>query len=115
MTSFLKVMITYSLVGVLLSFSSPVSATAPVKLKQEAKEALKRPDHKSIRIKRATEFIKKIEGEVLFTENNKYSLRGVKILDLRKDKTIPAATASQKNMAEMTFFDGRLLKVVIHQ
>jgi hypothetical protein len=112
---FSKLAITYSLVGVLLSYSSPVSAIAPVKPTQKVGEIPKRVDEKSARIKRVTNFVLKIEGNVLYTENNRYNLSGVKILDLRKDKQISSTTVGQKNIVEMIFIDDQLHKVVIRQ
>jgi hypothetical protein len=107
----IKGMITYSLVGILLSFSFHVSGMAPVKNKQEAGKPPKAVNHT---IKRTTEFMQKIEGNVLHTENNQYSLNGVRILDHRKDKEMTPTTQGKKKIVEMTFFDDRLQQVVIH-
>ena len=108
-----KVVITYALAGALLFLSSPVSAITPAKPSQNQGETPKRVDQKASRIKRMTDFIQKIEGGVLYTENNRYNLSGVKILDLRKGDQVNAAASGQKNTVEMIFIDNQLHKIVI--
>jgi len=115
MMLFSKAVISYALVGVLLSFSFPVSAATPVTPTQNAGKMPTRVDRKVGTIKRVTEFMIKVEGGVLYTENNRYNLSGVKILDRSKDNQMTPTIQSEKKIVEMIFFDDRLQQVLIHR
>jgi hypothetical protein len=66
-------------------------------------------------VRRITELVKKIEGGVLFTEKNQYSLAGVKVLDLSPRPQDARAKGMPKKTAEITFLNGQLREVVIRQ
>ena len=66
-------------------------------------------------VRRITQLVKKIEGGVLYTEKNQYSLTGVKVLDLSPRLKDADLKGMPKKTAEMTFLNGQLLEVVIRQ
>lgn len=66
-------------------------------------------------VRRITHFVKKIEGGVLYTEKNQYSLSGVKVLDLSPKIKDADLKGMPKKTAEMTFLNGQLLEVIIRQ
>jgi len=67
-------------------------------------------------VRKVTEFVKKLEGGVLYTQSGQYSLAKVKVVDLTKDRkeSIGAGNLPMKT-AEMTFLNGQLREVVIRQ
>jgi len=81
---------------------------------KKSPEEKKAPAPKST-VRRITELVKKIEGGVLYTEKNQYSLVGVKVLDLTPRVKDAAPKGMPKKTAEMTFLNGQLLEVVIRQ
>lgn len=66
-------------------------------------------------VRRITEFLKKIEGGVLYTERNQYSLAGAKVVDLSPRSKKAEVKGMPKKTAEMTFLNGQLREVVIRQ
>jgi hypothetical protein len=66
-------------------------------------------------VRRITQFVKKIEGGVLYTEKNQYNLSGVKVLDLSPKLKNTVIKKMPKKTAEMTFLNGQLREVVIRQ
>ena len=66
-------------------------------------------------VRRITELVKKIEGGVLYTQKNQYSLAGVKVLDLSPRPKGADLKGMPKKTAEMTFLNGQLREVVIRQ
>jgi hypothetical protein len=81
---------------------------------RKSPEENKTPAPKSS-VRRITELVKKIEGGVLYTEKNQYSLTGVKVLDLSPRPKDANAKGMPKKTAEMTFLNGQLREVVIRQ
>ena len=81
---------------------------------RKSQEEKKTPAPKSS-VRRITELVKKIEGGVLYTEKNQYSLAGVKVLDLSPRPKDANAKGMPKKTAEMTFLNGQLREVVIRQ
>jgi|MudIll2142460700_1097286.scaffolds.fasta_scaffold65425_2 hypothetical protein len=77
-------------------------------------EEKKTPAPKSS-VRRITQLVKKIEGGVLYTEKNQYSLSGVKVLDLSPKIKDADLKGMPKKTAEMTFLNGQLLEVIIRQ
>jgi hypothetical protein len=68
-------------------------------------------DH--VKIRKVTGVIKKMDSDTLLLENNrKYSLKGVKVIDLSGGAEKGKVTANQK-LAEMTFINNRLTEVVL--
>lgn len=80
----------------------------------KSQEEKKTPAPKSS-VRRITELVKKIEGGVLYTEKNQYSLTGVKVLDLSPRPKQADVKGMPKKTAEMTFLNGQLWEVVIRQ
>jgi hypothetical protein len=65
------------------------------------------------KVKKVTGVVKKIDGNTLLLENKqKYSLKGVKVVDLSAGAAKGNVTANQK-LAEMTFINDRLTEVVL--
>jgi hypothetical protein len=81
---------------------------------RKSKEEGKTPAPKSS-VRRITELVKKIEGGVLYTEKNQYSLAGVKVLDLSPRPKDAYLKGMPKKTAEMNFLNGQLREVVIRQ
>jgi hypothetical protein len=81
---------------------------------RKSPEENKTPAPKSS-VRRITELVKKIEGGVLYTEKNQYSLAGVKVLDLSPRPKDADVKGMPKKTAEMTFLNGQLREVVIRQ
>jgi hypothetical protein len=81
---------------------------------RKSPEENKTPAPKSS-VRRITELVKKIEGGVLYTEKNQYSLAGVKVLDLSPRPKDADVKKMPKKTAEMTFLNGQLREVVIRQ
>ena len=81
---------------------------------RKSPEEKKTPALKSS-IRRITHLVKKIEGGVLYTEKNQYSLAGVKVLDLSPKPKDADLQGMPKKTAEMTFLNGQLREVVIRQ
>ena len=67
------------------------------------------------RVRKATEFVKKIEGGVLYTEGGRHSLTGVKVIDSTQDQEVAHPGRNPKKTAEMTFINNQLKEVVIRQ
>ena len=66
-------------------------------------------------MKRLTGFMKKMENNVLYLEDNsRYNLAGVVIITRPRDPNEQAA-AGKKTMVEMIFLKSQLKQVVIHQ
>ena len=65
-------------------------------------------------VRKRTEFIQKLEGQVLYTEGGRYSLSGVKVMDMTAGGTGDSDSSIRKT-AEMTFFNKQLREVVIRQ
>jgi hypothetical protein len=114
-------------VGFLLVFGNP-PARAIQPAEQKALKGEKAPAPKKARelsvsapakvrlVRKGTEFVKKIEGGFLYTERGQYSLSGVKVIDLSKDrKDAGRAVSTRKKTAEMTFLNNQLHEVVIRQ
>jgi hypothetical protein len=83
------------------------------KMKKSSEE--KKPPAPKSTVRRITELVKKIEGDVLYTQKSRYSLAGVKVLDLSPKPGSPRVKGMPKKTAEMTFVDGKLREVVIRQ
>ena len=66
-------------------------------------------------VRKATEFVKKIEDGVLYTEGGRYSLTGVKVMDSTQDQKVAQPGKKPKKTAEMTFVNNQLKEVVIRQ
>lgn len=66
------------------------------------------------RVRKTTEFVKKIEGGIMYTEGGRHSLSGVKVIDLTNQKA-PSTKKMAKKTVEMTFVDNQLREVVIRQ
>ena len=81
---------------------------------RKSPEEKKTPAPKSS-VRRITELVKKMEGGVLYTEKNQYSLTGVKVLDLSPRPKQADLKGMPKKTAEMTFLNGQLREVVIRQ
>ena len=87
---------------------------AKVEGPKKAQELRKAPAQAGA-VRKATEFLKKIEGGVLYTESNKYSLSGVKVIDLTKNRKTVSTAKMPKKTVEMTFLNDQLKEVVIRQ
>jgi uncharacterized FlaG/YvyC family protein len=86
----------------------------------QAEKARKSPEEKKVpalknSVRRITQFVKKIEGGVLYTEKNQYNLSGVKVMDLTPKRKNTVVKGMPKKTAEMTFLNGQLREVVIRQ
>ena len=81
---------------------------------KKAQDSKKAPSAVSS-VRKATQFVKKIEGGVLYTEGGQYSLSGVKVIDLTKPQKGVKPGRMPKKTAEMTFLDDQLHEVVIRQ
>ena len=66
-------------------------------------------------VRRTTKLVKKIEGGILYTETGRYSLAGVRVLDLTKNIKAAGREGMPKKTAEMTFLNNQLKEVVIRQ
>jgi hypothetical protein len=66
-------------------------------------------------VRRSTEFVRKIEAGILYTEGNQYSLTGVRVMDLSGGRNLAQPGKLPKKTAEMTFLHGQLREVVIRQ
>jgi hypothetical protein len=66
-------------------------------------------------VRRSTEFVRKIEAGILYTEGNRYSLSGVKVMDFTGGRNPAQPGKLTKKTAEMTFIHGQLREVVIRQ
>jgi hypothetical protein len=65
------------------------------------------------RISKSSSTVKYFDGKTLLLENKKkYSLAGVKVLDLTQSRRTKAKSLNIK-VAEMTFIDDRLTEVVV--
>ena len=84
---------------------------------EEAKEAQdsKKATPPIHSVRRFTEFVKKIEGGVLYTERNQYDLTGVRVMDLTRNRNVGNPGKMPKKTAEMTFVNHQLREVVIRQ
>jgi hypothetical protein len=113
------------LIGVVLVFGDgPAWAgmgvqKAPEKAKAEGVKKAReiRSSHAPVvsPVKNMTHFVKKIEGDTLYTEGGQYSLRGVKVLDLTKNRKVSGLKKMPKKTAQMHFVNGQLREVVIRQ
>ncbi len=89
---------------------------AKVEGPRKAREATTADPTKGKPVRIVTEFVKKMEGGVLYTEGGQYSLSGVKVIDLTKGrKDAVRAGNMPKQTAEMTFLNNQLQEVVIRQ
>ncbi len=98
--------------------TSPGPSQGKVGVREE--KVKKSPEEKKIpapksSVRRITQFVKKIEGGVLYTRNNQYNLAGVKVLDLSPRTKNSDLKGMPKKTAEMTFLNGQLHEVVIRQ
>ena len=66
-------------------------------------------------VRKITQFVEKIEGGFLYTRDGRYSLSGVKVLDLTEDPKDIRMESMPKKIAEMTFLDNKLHEVIIRQ
>jgi hypothetical protein len=66
-------------------------------------------------VRKITQLVEKIEGGVLYTREGRYSLSGLKVLDLTEDPGDVRMESMPKKIAEMTFLDNKLYEVVIRQ
>ena len=57
--------------------------------------------------------VDKIEGGVLFSGKNRYSLAGVQVVDLTRGRKAASGKGMTHKTAEMTFLNDRLKEVVI--
>jgi ketopantoate hydroxymethyltransferase len=78
-------------------------------------QELKKSPAPASRVRKATEFVKKIEGGVLYTEGGRYSLNGVKVIDSTQEGVVSHPGRNPKKTAEMTFINNQLKEVVIRQ
>jgi len=69
----------------------------------------------TITIKRATEFVQKIQNGVLYTDKNRYDLKGVKVIDHADSKQVSEPSEGRKRVAEMIFLNDILSQVIIHK
>lgn len=67
------------------------------------------------KIKKVNEFLDRVQNGVLYTEKNRYSLNGVRVIDQRGIKVSKQVRDSRKRVVEMTFVDGVLKQVIIHK
>ena len=111
----IKGAVAWTVLGLLLFCSSSVSAMtradSPMLSGEKPEQIEGRGGHKVIR---TTEFMKKIENGVLFTEKNQYSLSGVKVID-RGAGRINKEPAGKKRVVELFFVHGTLHEVIIHK
>jgi hypothetical protein len=124
MISFSRVVLMMVLIVFLLAGASPSWPMMVVGQKptegakgegvKKSTEMKKAPDGaNSVRI--VTGFVKGIEDGVLYTEIGQYSLAGVKVSDLTKDRKKTSSSKVPKKTAEMVFFNDRLQEVIIRQ
>ena len=67
-----------------------------------------------VKVKKVTGVIKKMDGDTLLLENKrKYSLKGVKIIDLSGRSVRGGKVPASQKLAEMTFINDRLTEVVL--
>ncbi len=66
-------------------------------------------------IRKVTQLVEKIEQGVLYTREGRYSLSGVKVIDLTEDPKEIRTGSRPKKTAEMTFLNNQLHEVVIRQ
>jgi hypothetical protein len=66
-------------------------------------------------VRKVTQLVEKIEGGFLYTREGRYSLSGVKVMDLTDDPKDVRLESMPKKIAEMTFLDNKLHEVVIRQ
>ena len=80
---------------------------------ESQKKAVKNPN--TITMKRTTEFVQKIEKGILYTDKNRYDLRGVKIIDHADTKQGSGPSDGRKRVVEMIFLNDILSRVIIHK
>ena len=66
-------------------------------------------------VRKVTQLVEKIEGGFLYTREGRYSLSGVKVMDLTEGPKDAPMGSMPKKIAEMTFLDNKLHEVVIRQ
>ena len=66
-------------------------------------------------VRKIAQLVEKIEGGFLYTREGRYSLSGVKVMDLTVDPKGVRMESMPKKIAEMTFLDNKLHEVVIRQ
>jgi len=66
-------------------------------------------------LKRATELVLKIQDGVLYTDKNRYDLKGVKVIDHAEGVKVSEPSDGRKRVAEMIFLNGVLKEVIIHK
>ena len=103
-----------AVLGLLLICSSDVPAMTRA---DSPTDSGKKPDQigdRASKVKRTTEFMKKIENGFLFTEKNQYSLTGVKVID-RGAGRIGKGFEGKKRVVELIFVNDALHEVIIHK
>jgi len=66
-------------------------------------------------LRRATELVLKIQDGVLYTDKNRYDLKGVKVIDHAEDAKVRWPSDGRKRVAEMIFLNDTLQEVIIHK
>lgn len=109
----IPVVIMALLIGASTSYSMTFKKAEPVKKSEKIKSHKDRSvtsTHKA-RVKKISGILKKIEGNVLYLNNNtKHNLRGVKVIDFTKKA---GSTLKKRKMVEMTFINGKLKEIII--
>jgi hypothetical protein len=91
-------------------------ALESAKMEEAKKPGLAKKASPSVRsVRRSTEFVRKIEAGILYTERNQYNLTGVKMIDLTGGRNLAQPGKLPKKTAEMTFIHDQLREVVIRQ
>lgn len=106
-----NVMKSFVMILVLLNASTALAAVAVSKDMSQRSQGVTSQNQ----MRRLTGFMKKMENNVLYLEDNsRYNLAGVVIITRPRDPHEQAA-AGKKTMVEMIFLKSQLKQVVIHQ
>jgi hypothetical protein len=106
-----NMMRSFVMILVLLNASTALAAVAVTKDTSQRGQGVTSQNQ----MRRLTGFMKKMENNVLYLEDNsRYNLAGVVIITRPRDPNEQAA-AGKKTVVEMIFLQSQLKQVVIHQ
>ena len=100
--------------GAMMSGAPKISPPVKGEGLRKEREVTKGPAP-AISVRRVTKRVEKIEGGILYTETGRYSLAGVRVLDLTRDIGGSRREGMPKKTAEMTFVNNQLKEVVVRQ
>ena len=114
----IRKLVTFVVMGGILLWVSGAGAImrGDAKLKADSQgETPKKAVENTNQLKRATELVQKIEKGVLYTDKNRYDLRGVKVIDHAEGAKVSGPSDGRKRVVEMVFLNGVLKEVIIHK